>query len=92
MSPYQVEWDELLTAIRKNQPYNEVERAAYTNLTCIMGRAAIHTGKVITWDEMLASDFKFCPNVDFTPESPAPVHADAQGRYPVPVPGTWREV
>ncbi len=92
MSPYQVEWDELLTAIRKNQPYNEVERAAYTNLTCIMGRAAIHTGKVITWDEMLASDFKFCPNVDFTPESPAPVHADAQGRYPVPIPGQWKEI
>lgn len=92
VSPYQAEWDELLTAIRKNQPYNEVERAAYTNLTSIMGRAAIHTGKVITWDEMLASDFKFCPNVDFTMDSPAPVKADAQGRYPVPIPGQWKEI
>jgi predicted dehydrogenase len=92
MSPYQVEWDELLTAIRRNQPYNEVERAAYTNLTSIMGRAAIHTGTRITWDEMLASDFKFCPSVDFTPDSPAPVRADAEGRYPVPIPGPWKEV
>jgi predicted dehydrogenase len=92
ISPYQVEWDELLTAIRKNQPYNEVERAAYTNLTSIMGRAAIHTGKVITWDEMLASDFKFCPSVDFTAGSPAPVQADAQGHYPVPIPGQWKEI
>jgi predicted dehydrogenase len=92
MSPYQVEWDELLTAIRQNQPYNEVERAAYTNLTSIMGRAAIHMGRVITWDEMLASKFKFCPSVDFTMDSPAPVQADAQGRYPVPIPGQWTEI
>ena len=92
VSPYQAEWDELLTAIRKNQPYNEVERAAYTNLTSIMGRAAIHTGVRITWDEMLASDFKFCPSVDFTADSPAPVQANAQGRYPVPIPGQWKEV
>jgi len=92
LSPYQAEWDELLTAIRRNQPYNEVERAAYTNLTSIMGRAAIHTGRVITWDEMLASDFKFCPSVDFTKDSPSPLPADAQGRYPVPIPGQWKEI
>ena len=92
LSPYQAEWDELLTAIRKNQPYNEVERAAYANLTSIMGRAAIHMGRVITWDEMLASDFKFCPNVDFTNDSPSPLQANAEGRYPVPVPGPWKEI
>ncbi len=92
LSPYQAEWDELLTAIRKDQPYNEVERAAYTNLTSIMGRAAIHMGRIITWDEMLASNFKFCPSVDFTMDSPAPLRADAQGRYPIPTPGKWTEI
>jgi len=93
MSPYQVEWDVLLNAIRHDLPHNEAERAAYTNLTSIMGRAAIHSGKIITWDEMLASDFKFCDNVaDFTYDSPAPVRADAEGRYPVPVPGKWSEI
>jgi predicted dehydrogenase len=92
MSPYQVEWDMLLGAIRENRPHNEVERAAYANLTSIMGRAAIHMGRIITWDEMLASDFKFCPNVDFTKDSPAPVQADADGRYPVPIPGSWTEI
>ena len=92
MSPYQAEWDELLTAIRRNQPYNEVERAAYTNLTSIMGRAAIHMGRIITWDEMLASNFKFCPSGDFTKDSPSPLQANAQGRYPVPIPGEWKEV
>jgi len=92
MSPYQVEWDVLLTAIRKNQPHNEVERAAYTNLASIMGRAAIHMGRIITWDEMLASDFKFCPSVDFTMDSPSPVQADADGRYRLPIPGKWTEI
>jgi predicted dehydrogenase len=92
LSPYQAEWDELLTAIRRNQPYNEVERAAYANLASIMGRAAIHMGTRITWDEMLASDFKFCPSVDFTKDSPTPLQANAEGRYPVPVPGQWKEI
>ncbi len=92
MSPYQVEWDMLLGAIREDRPHNEIERAAYANLTSIMGRAAIHMGRIITWDEMLASDFKFCANVDFTKDSPAPVQADADGRYSVPIPGSWTEI
>ncbi len=92
MSPYQAEWDALLTAIRENRPYNEVERASYTNLASIMGRAAIHMGRPITWEQMLASNFKFCESVDFTMDSPSPLQADAQGRYPVPIPGKWTEI
>ena len=93
VSPYQVEWDVLLEAIRQDRPHNEVQRAAYANLASIMGRAAIHTGKIITWDEAIASDFMFYPDVaSLTKESPAPVRADAQGRYPVPVPGKWTEI
>jgi len=66
---------------------------AFANLASIMGSAAVHTGKIVTWEEVTASDFKFCPNVDdLTSDSPAPVQADAQGRYSVPVPGTWTEI
>lgn len=93
VSPYQREWDVLLDAIRKDRPHNEVQRAAFTNLASIMGRAAVHAGKIITWEEVTASNFKFCPNVQgLTQDSPAPVQADAQGRYPVPVPGRWMEI
>ncbi len=93
LSPYQVEWDVLLNAIRKDKHHNELKRAAYTNLASIMGRAAIHSGKIITWDQAMASDFRFCNNVtELTEQSPAPVQADDQGRYPVPVPGKWTEI
>ena len=30
----------------------------------IMGRAAAHSGRIITWDEVMASEFRFCPDVD----------------------------
>jgi predicted dehydrogenase len=93
VSPYQVEWDVLLNAIRQDKPHNEVRRAAFANLASIMGRAAVHTQKIITWDEMLVSDFMFCSNVaELTKDSPAPVQANEKGCYPVPVPGSWKEI
>jgi predicted dehydrogenase len=93
VSPYQAEWNVLLDAIRNNKPHNEARRSAYTNLAAIMGRAAVHTGQIITWDQAMASDYQFCRNVDgLTSSSPAPVQADEQGRYPAPAPGSWTEI
>jgi len=93
VNPWQAEWDVLLNAIRNDRPHNETRRAALSNLGAIMGRAAVHSGKIITWDEAIASDFKFCPNVDeLTTSSPAPVQADSQGRYPAPIPGRTVEI
>jgi predicted dehydrogenase len=92
-SPYVAEWSEFLHAIRGDLPHNEVRRSALSNLAAIMGRAAVHSGKLITWEEMMASNFAFCPDVGaLTGQSSAPVQADATGRYPVPVPGVWSEV
>jgi predicted dehydrogenase len=93
ITPWQAEWNSLLEAIRKDLPHNEAKRAALSNMTDLMGRAATHTGRVITWDEMMTSNFQFCPNIDqLTAESAPPIQADGQGRYPVPVPGRWSEV
>ncbi|MGO8678215.1 MAG: Gfo/Idh/MocA family protein [Limisphaerales bacterium] len=92
-SAWQSEWNVLLDAIRKDKPHNEAKRAAMSNLADLMARAAVHSGKVITWDEAMASNFQFCPNIDrLTGDSPPPVRADSQGRYPVPVPGRWVEI
>jgi len=92
-TPWQAEWNVLLDAIRKDKPHNEAARAARANLADIMGRAAVHSGQVITWDQAMRSNFQFCPTIDAMSEStPPPVKADAQGRYPVPVPGQWSEI
>jgi predicted dehydrogenase len=92
-TPWQAEWDVLLDAIRKDKPHNEAKRAALSNIADLMGRAAAHMGRIITWDEMMNSNFQFCPNIDqLTDDSPPPIQADAQGCYPVPVPGVWNEV
>ena len=93
VNPWQAEWNVLLDAIRNDRPHNEARRAALSNLGAIMGRAAVHTGKIITWEEAMASTFQFCSNVaSLTESSPAPVQADEQGRYPAPVPGSWTEI
>ena len=91
-SPWQAEWNVLLDKIRQDQPHNETQRAVYSNLAAIMGRAAAHLNNIVTWDDVFGSTFQFCDYVDkLTADSPAPVHEDAQGRYPVPIPGQWKE-
>jgi predicted dehydrogenase len=90
---YQAEWNVLLDAIHNNKPHNEAKRAAFSNLADIIGRAAVHMGRVITWDEAMKSDFRFCPNLEsLTDTSEPPLKADDAGRYPVPIPGQWTEI
>jgi predicted dehydrogenase len=87
-SPYQLEWDDLVSAIREDKPYNEAKRGAIASLVTSMGRMAAHTGQVVTYDEMLNCPHEFAPDVDkFTMDSPAPLLAGADGKYPVPEPG-----
>ena len=92
-SPWVAEWNVLLENIRKDRPQNEAKRAAYSNVADLMGRAAVHSGKIITWDEMMNSEFQFCPDIDnMDYDTKPPLQPDADGRYPVPVPGVWTEV
>ncbi|MBW3600731.1 MAG: Gfo/Idh/MocA family oxidoreductase [Planctomycetes bacterium] len=87
-NPYQLEWDHLIAAIREDKPYNEVERGVKASLVTSMGRMAAHTGQIITYDDMLNCEHEFAPGIDkLTMDSPAPLLADNNGRYPVPLPG-----
>ena len=87
-NPYQNEWNDLVDAIRNDKPYNEVERGVKASLVSSLGRKAAHTGKEITFEEMLNSDQEYAPGVDkLTMDSPAPLPADADGKYPIPMPG-----
>ncbi len=86
--PYQNEWNDLMDAIRNDKPYNEVARGVEASLVTSMGRMAAHTGQEITFEDMLNCEHEMAPGLDkITKDSPAPLQADANGRYPVPQPG-----
>jgi len=88
-NPYQNEWDVLIDAIRNNKPHTEVKRGVEASLVTSMGRAAVHTGQEITFNDMLNSDHEFGPGIDkLTKNSPSPLMPGADGRYPTPQPGT----
>ncbi len=87
-NPYQNEWNDLVDAIRNDKPFNEAERGVMASAVTSLGRKAAHTAQEITLEEMLNSPEEYAPGVDkLTMDSPAPVQADAEGRYPIPMPG-----
>jgi predicted dehydrogenase len=91
-NPYENEWNDLVDAIRNDKPYNEVERGAKASLVTSMGRMAAHTGQEITFEDILNCEHEFAPGVNkLTMSSPAPLVADKDGRYPVPMPGITRK-
>lgn len=90
-SPYQLEWDDLIDAIRQDKPYNEAERGAQASLVTSMGRMAAHTGQIITYEQMLNHQQEFAPGVDkLTMNGPAPL-AMVGDKYPIPQPGIIKD-
>ena len=55
-----------------------------SNLADLMGRAAVHTGQIVTWNQMMASDFQFCPNIRPAHRRQSAAHPP---RRPGPLPG-----
>ncbi len=91
-NPYQMEWVDLIEAIRQDKPYNEAKRGAESSMVSSMGRMAAHTGQIITFDQMLNHEHELAPEVDkFTDGSPAPVQLKDDGTYPVPMPGIIKD-
>ena len=92
LNPYDLEWEDLIDAVRQNKAYNEVKRGAEASLVTSMGRMAAHTGQTVTFDEILNSEHEFAPGLDkLTKDSPAPLLADANGKYPIPMPGITKQ-
>jgi len=85
---YQNEHDLLFEAIRKDIPYNEAERSAYAAMAGILGRMAAESGRMITWEQAMASNLELAPGLDhYTIESDPPVMPNTQGQSPVAMPG-----
>ncbi len=91
-NPYRMEWEDLMEAIRKDKPYNEVKRGVEASLVTSMGRMAAHTGQTITFEQMLNCPHEFAPGAEqMTADSPAPLQAGKDGKYPIPQPGILKD-
>lgn len=87
---HQLEHYPLFKAIREDLPHMEAEHGANATMTAILGRMTNYSGQVVTWEEAMASNQTLVPDdlVDFSSE--APVQPDAEGRYPVAIPGVTK--
>ena len=86
-NPYQVEHDELFAAITAGEyKYADAENGAVATMSAILGRMATYSGKEITWDEALNSTLSLMPD-RYAFDADPPVMPDADGNYPVPMPG-----
>lgn len=72
--------EDFIAALRAGRIVNEVETAARSTLTAILGRMAAYGGQFITWDEVCASNATLAnPDVLLSLEDPAPAASTAIG-------------
>lgn len=91
-NPYQTEHDELFEAISKGEyKFNNVEYAATSTFTSIIGRYATYSGETIKWDEALAANNSLMPE-KFAWDAMPKVLPDANGIYPYAMPGKTKVV
>ena len=53
---------DLLSSIVTHKPINEAQAMAESTLTAIMGRISAYTGELVTWDDMMGSNFACAPS------------------------------
>jgi predicted dehydrogenase len=87
-NPYDLEHVALYKAIRAGNPINSGDYMVRSTLTGILGQFTCYTGRDITFDQMMASNFGYAPkpeDVRFDMEPPVKPLPD--GTYPVLIPG-----
>ncbi|HNR73017.1 MAG TPA: Gfo/Idh/MocA family oxidoreductase, partial [Cyclobacteriaceae bacterium] len=86
-NPYQTEHDELFAAIAKKEyKFDDTENGARSTMTAILGRMATYSGKVVEFDKALNSGLSIMPT-QFDFNALPPIVPNADGLYPVAVPG-----
>jgi predicted dehydrogenase len=89
-NPYQAEHDELFAAIAKGEyKFSDAEMGAKSSMTAIMGRMATYSGQVLEWDKLLANNLSIMPAV-FDWNALPPLVPDADGKYPIAIPGVTK--
>lgn len=86
---YEVEHDVLFKAILNGNHVNDTEHGAKSTLTTIMGRMAMHSGRIMTLDEVLQSERSLLPK-EFTWDAEMPDMPDVNGNYQIAKPGVTK--
>lgn len=91
-NPYQTEHDELFAAVAKGQfKFADAENGAKSTMTSILGRMATYSGQVIEWDKAINSGINLQP-AEYAWTATPPIVPNADGFYPVAIPGVTRYV
>jgi len=91
-NPYQTEHDELFAAIAKGEyKFADAENGAHSTMTSILGRMATYSGQVVDWNHAVDSGLDLHPKIYDWSAMP-PVLPNADGFYPVAVPGVTKYV
>ncbi len=76
----------LFSAIRSGNPVNNSTYMARSSLLALMATWCSHTGEVISWQQALNSRRQVKPR-EYTMDAVPPTLPDAEGNYPIAVPG-----
>lgn len=80
---------DLIAALRKAEKMHEGWYGASSSMAAILGRMACYSGQVVRWDDAVAKGpNEMPPTLAF--DAAPPVKPDADGRYPVPMPGVYK--
>ena len=86
---HQTEHDHLFEALLAGKPYNEGDYGVASTFTAIMGRMATHSGKVVTWDDVVNSQLDLSPDGYTWDSTPQPKPGKDEN-YPIPMPGVTK--
>ncbi|MCP4453394.1 MAG: dehydrogenase, partial [Planctomycetes bacterium] len=82
------EHDLLFAAIRSGDPINNGSYMTGTTMAGIMGPISCYTGREVTLEQAMASDFCYAPKPEACHDQmEPPTRLGPDGSYPVPVPG-----
>jgi predicted dehydrogenase len=84
-NPYDIEHKVLFEAIRSGKPFNAGSYMAPSTMIGVLGQLSCYSGKQVTWDQAMKSNFAYSPKPeDVRLDMAPPVRFDkAVGDYPV---------
>jgi predicted dehydrogenase len=91
VSMYDAEHVAMFQGLRSGKLVNCGNYMASSTMVAVLGQMVCYNGRQMTWDEALNSKYRAGPE-NVTWDMPAPTQPDANGIYPIPLPGLTKSV